>query len=202
MLSKIKWWNKFSKKLTPPEVEYGAIRRFLGNLKGKLVLEVGCGTGHLIERYRKDDLFEGLRIVGTDLSPGMIEQALKRNPQTFFVLMSATDLPFRDEVFDKAYSWGVYHYLPWWKQKNAISEVHRVIKDRFVVHIFRMNRKWLRVWYRRYRYWRKNRGNPNYSTFAVLGYRVFRKFRKLFMGLEKDTLPISDHDPCILVAKK
>jgi ubiquinone/menaquinone biosynthesis C-methylase UbiE len=55
------------------------------------VCDMGCGPGH-VARYLRD---AGTSIFGLDLSPGMVEQARKRNPGISFQLgdMTAIDLP-------------------------------------------------------------------------------------------------------------
>lgn len=57
--------------------------RFARETKGQgEVCDMGCGPGH-VARYLRD---AGASVFGLDLSPGMVEQARKRNP----------DIPFRE----------------------------------------------------------------------------------------------------------
>ncbi len=56
------------------------------------IADVGCGPGH-VTRYlasRHD------RVVGVDLSPGMIEVARRRSPEITFTVASMLDLPVGD----------------------------------------------------------------------------------------------------------
>ena len=55
------------------------------------ICDIGCGPGH-VARYLHD---AGASVFGLDLSPGMIEQARKRNPQIPFRQgnMMALDIP-------------------------------------------------------------------------------------------------------------
>jgi ubiquinone/menaquinone biosynthesis C-methylase UbiE len=55
--------------------------RFAAELKGRGdICDMGCGPGH-VARYLHD---RGATVFGLDLSPGMIEQARKRNPGIAF----------------------------------------------------------------------------------------------------------------------
>src|SRR5690606_29909901 len=71
------------------ESEY--VRRFG---EGREVLEVGCGTGLVLERIARF----ASKAKGIDLSPGMLEKARARGLDV--VEGSATDLPFAEESFD------------------------------------------------------------------------------------------------------
>lgn len=60
---------------------------------GKSVLEVGCGTGHLLSHLRPS------RGIGIDISPGMIGIAKEMNPEFEFHVMDAEDMKL-NEKFD------------------------------------------------------------------------------------------------------
>jgi 2-polyprenyl-3-methyl-5-hydroxy-6-metoxy-1,4-benzoquinol methylase len=69
------WWDK--NRVTPPvdgnnwpSIEI--IRSVLGTIHGKLLLDCGSGVGCHIERYTA----EGARVVGFDLTIGMIEECI------------------------------------------------------------------------------------------------------------------------------
>ncbi len=54
----------------PVEIER-ALRPYAGRFTGRLVIDLGCGTGLMGERFRD----AAGRLIGIDLSPGMLEQA-------------------------------------------------------------------------------------------------------------------------------
>ena len=87
---------------------------------GKDVLEVGCGTGLLLARFR--DFAKTTR--GIDLSPGMLEKAKARGLDV--VEGSATSLPFEDKSFDVACSFKVLAHIP--DIAMALSEMVRVVR--------------------------------------------------------------------------
>jgi len=72
---------------------------------GKEVLEVGCGTGLILQRVAS----VADRAVGMDLSAGMLEHARNRGLEV--VKADATDLPFEDQSFDLVYSFKVLAHV-------------------------------------------------------------------------------------------
>lgn len=85
------------------------------------VLEVGCGAGALSEYMYCD-------YIGIDRSRSLI----KRNIEFYHnqcLVAEAADLPFKDAVFDKVFSWGVFLYFDNKNYaKRAIDEMVRVCK--------------------------------------------------------------------------
>jgi len=79
------------------------------NLRGKLVLDVGCGMGRFAEVATR----WGARVIGIDLSAAA-EVAAKNLADREFVAFQADvfALPFAPESFDLIYSMGVLHHTP------------------------------------------------------------------------------------------
>ncbi|MCC6763113.1 MAG: methyltransferase domain-containing protein [Deltaproteobacteria bacterium] len=81
-----------------------------GALRGKLVLDVGCGFG----RHMYVAGLEGAEVVGVDLSGG-VDRAYavnRRRTRCHVVQANVLDRPFRDGVFDVVWSFGVLHHMP------------------------------------------------------------------------------------------
>jgi ubiquinone/menaquinone biosynthesis C-methylase UbiE len=99
------------------ELEAEFVRRFA---TGQEVLEVGCGTGLVLERIR------GFARVarGVDISPKMLERALERRLDV--QLASATALPFADATFDVACSFKVLAHVR--EIETALAEMARVVR--------------------------------------------------------------------------
>ena len=87
---------------------------------GKSVLEVGCGTGLILERLGQ----VAARTVGVDLSPGMLEHARSRGLEVHEA--SATELPFEDASFDVACSFKVLAHVE--QIDRAMAEMARVVR--------------------------------------------------------------------------
>lgn len=68
--------------------------RFAGRVRGEgLVCDLGCGPGQ-VARYLHDKKVE---VCGVDLSPGMLEQARRLNPDIAFMQGDMLALPVADE---------------------------------------------------------------------------------------------------------
>jgi SAM-dependent methyltransferase len=95
------------------------------------MLDVGCGLG----RQSAEMIHRGYRVVGTDISSGLLSYAAAAA-----VPVAAADalrLPFADETFDTVYTIGVLHHLggpP--EQQAACQEIARVLRPggRFLIH--------------------------------------------------------------------
>lgn len=106
--------------------------------EGKQVLEVGCGTGLVLERVQA--FAAGAK--GVDLSPGMLEKAAARGLDVREA--DATQLPFEDESFDVAYSFKVLAHVP--DFRGALAEMARVVRPggRLVFDVYnRASMRWL-----------------------------------------------------------
>jgi len=82
----------------------------LEELHGKLVLDIGCGSG----RFAEVALRYGATVVGIDLSLA-VDAAYKnigRHPNMHILQADVFKLPLKREVFDVIYSIGVLHHTP------------------------------------------------------------------------------------------
>jgi SAM-dependent methyltransferase len=81
----------------------------LDALRGKTVLDVGCGFGrHMYVAHER-----GAEVVGVDLSGGVDRawQNTARNPRCHVVQANIFDAPFRTGVFEVVWSFGVLHHM-------------------------------------------------------------------------------------------
>src|SRR5437588_7327474 len=131
--------DDFYKKagLTPEEV------------RGKLILDVGCGMG----RYAEVATRWGARVVGIDLSAAA-EVAARNLADRDFVAFQADvfALPFALESFDIIYSIGVLHHTP--DCEAAVKTLDKYLKPGglLVVWLYSGYNKWYRFsdFYRRF----------------------------------------------------
>lgn len=89
-------------------------------VRGRRVLEAGCGTGLILERLRPI----AASVVGADLSAGMLEKARARGHEV--VQASVTDMPFEDASFDTVCSFKVLAHVE--DAAGALREMARVVK--------------------------------------------------------------------------
>jgi len=109
-------WKYYSTTQLDSRRDYGSEKDFAQktglkpeDLKGKLVLDVGCGTGRFAEVATR----WGARVIGIDLSMAS-EVAAKNLAERDFLAFQADvfALPFAPETFDCIYSVGVLHHTP------------------------------------------------------------------------------------------
>jgi len=97
-----------------------------------IVLDVGCGTGFLTQRFAELAQDTG-KIVGVDLSPSMLKVAADNlarrglRQSVEFRVGDAEDLPVEDGFADAVVGNMILHHCP--RPKQAISEMARVLKQ-------------------------------------------------------------------------
>jgi ubiquinone/menaquinone biosynthesis C-methylase UbiE len=92
-----------------------------------IVLDVGCGAGHVAEQIAP----HVRQVVGVDLTPALLAVGAKRLRDAGIanVLLqegNAGDLPFVDESFDLVVSRGALHHMP--RPEQALAEIARVCR--------------------------------------------------------------------------
>jgi len=92
------------------------LRRSLAKVRG-FKLDVGCGEGRLL----------GWASVGVDFSQGMLGRAKKRGRE--LIRASISYLPFRDGVFDFAFSVDTFQHLSPASRREVVQEVKRVSRN-------------------------------------------------------------------------
>jgi SAM-dependent methyltransferase len=111
------------------------------DLKGKLVLDVGCGMGRFAEVATR----WGAHVVGVDLSAAA-EVAAKNLADRDFTAFQADvfSLPFAAESFDVIYSIGVLHHTP--DCEAAVKALDKYLKPGglLVVWLYSGYNKWYR----------------------------------------------------------
>lgn len=129
------WWERFDALVAA------------GDLRGRRVLDVGCGTGQLaaalVERA-------GAKVWGVDASPEMLAVARARVPHGVGLKRGEAEaLPFRDGWFERVVMALVVHLLD---RPQAFAEAARVLvaDGRIVIGTFaseHFDAYWLNPWF-------------------------------------------------------
>jgi ubiquinone/menaquinone biosynthesis C-methylase UbiE len=101
---------KFSQEFTKEN-----LRESNGN-----VLDLGCGTGSYTYLVDRDGC------IGIDLHINALKIAKKYCKRSEFIVSSAINLPFRDEIFDVIFMWEVLEYLKPGSENKLIQEIHKI----------------------------------------------------------------------------
>lgn len=109
---------------TAPENRF--ILQQLGEVRGKYLLDLGCGAGENSVYFAS----RGARCVASDYSPGMVEVALKlaeaNQVQVEGRVVNAMAIDVPDNTFDIVYASNLLHHIP--DPKLTLREMHRVLK--------------------------------------------------------------------------
>jgi len=97
----------------------------LDGVSAEKSLEIGCGYGKMTPWF----LDYTAEHVAIDAEPKLIESAKKNNPGVTFHEALAQDLPFDDNEFDLAITWGVFMHIPPGDIQAAIDELKRVTRS-------------------------------------------------------------------------
>lgn len=108
----------------------GEAIRLLGDIRGRSILDCGCGAGYLSAYLA----FRGAFVSGFDISEGMLRiasQTVRGNGTTGGVHLALANfgrLPFRDASFDLAIGAWILHHTE--SLDEAIRELKRVLKPK------------------------------------------------------------------------
>jgi len=114
--------DEYGKKSLVQQKAARKLIELLAPRAGESVLDVGCGPGHLT-RLLTDAT--GGRVVGTDISGGMIEEAREKYPEIEFRRVAAEDLEYA-EKFDVVFCNST---MQWFANANgAVDRMHSGLK--------------------------------------------------------------------------
>jgi len=117
----LKWvtWGQNGYPLLSNLIDYESLR-------GKKVLDVGCGSGWSSEQFART----GSEITAFDLTPRAVETTKQRfrlyNLPGNILQADVENLPFPDNHFDYVLAWGVVMHTP--DTNKAVNEIWRVLK--------------------------------------------------------------------------
>jgi len=128
-----KWFDKqapvYDEKNVIIYSKYGKIScqnifDYLKNTKYNNLLDIGCGTGYLIDMLSKEN---NAKYTGLDLSPEMLKEAKKKKMKNATFVEGRSDkLPFEDNTFDVVTCSQSFHHYP--ETDKPLQEALRVLK--------------------------------------------------------------------------
>lgn len=99
--------------------------------KDAKILDVGCGKGFLLYEFKK--LLPDSEIRGFDISRYAVENSKEEIRSGLFVYNAKDNYPFKDKEFDLVFSITTLHNLKIFDLKNALKEIERVGKNKYIV---------------------------------------------------------------------
>ncbi|MCK5708677.1 MAG: class I SAM-dependent methyltransferase [Candidatus Aureabacteria bacterium] len=133
----------------------GLVERF--DFGGKTVLDIGTGTGFVLDNFHKD-----ARFIILDISANMLKRNLKKHNNVILGLRADSEqIPLMNSSVDMITLSSVLHHLP--DPAKALDEIYRVLKPKgilFIFHepaesprgmIYRVVRKALRIFFPKYK---------------------------------------------------
>ena len=107
-------------------IEQPAMKRLMPDVKGKSVLDLGCGYGvNAIEFINKG----AKKVVGIDISTKMLEVAKRENshPCVEYLNMDMSEISSLKEKFDVVYSSLAFHYVE--DLKGLLRNIRELLND-------------------------------------------------------------------------
>lgn len=143
------------------DLEAACVRRWL---PGGRVLELGCGTGLVLDRVRRF----APQATGADLSLGMLRRARARGLRV--VKASALALPYRDASLDLVYSFKVLPHVE--GLDRGLAEVARVLAPGGVALLEFYNPRSLRGLWKKLRWWKAKVGEGSHDREVYTAYHT------------------------------
>jgi ubiquinone/menaquinone biosynthesis C-methylase UbiE/uncharacterized protein YbaR (Trm112 family) len=91
------------------------------NRKGQLILDLGCGTGSMLELLTRRDQ----RVVGLDLRPEGLHKMRRKLPEAWLLQAEATNLPLMDGAFDAVLALDILEHVD---DQRLLAEIQRVLR--------------------------------------------------------------------------
>jgi len=178
-----KFMNSPLKGLIQKHLEFRIFKSLLSSLNvdlnGKVILEVGCGSGYGLELISKE--FQPAELVAFDILPELVERTRQRRLPVKLFVGNATDIKQPSEKFDAVFIFTVIHHVEDWN--HALKEVNRVLKPGGILLVNELNRKSLDRIERFLKVWHPKKSRFDWREFheglIASGFRILREKRIL-----------------------
>jgi ubiquinone/menaquinone biosynthesis C-methylase UbiE len=121
--------SKYDDKLSYLDsFEKDELIRLLPDIRNKSILDIGSGTGRIIQTLKRKTSSAGANFTAVDISTEMLNIAKKKNPDIDIVHSDMTDLNLEDDTFDIVIAAFVIVHIHPKDLTKAFDEVARVLK--------------------------------------------------------------------------
>lgn len=121
-------FNKHHSNLTEHKAR---IDFFIQNLKGKKILDIGCGTGRESKYFSE----HGFDTTGIDLCSNLLKIATEKAPNAKFIQMDLRKLDFPKNSFDGIWAYASILHIPKKDAKRTLMGFNRVLKKGGLIFI-------------------------------------------------------------------
>jgi SAM-dependent methyltransferase len=113
------------------------LRRYLGNQVRPRLLEIGCGTGFVLQQLAAENRYQ---LTGLESHIAGLRHARARLPSVEFVQADARDLPY-DAEFDAVGAFDVIEHIA--EDEAVLASIHRALKPGGIFIVTVPQHKWL-----------------------------------------------------------
>lgn len=104
---------------------------FLQNLKGKKILDIGCGPGRDAKYFSE----HGLEVTGIDLTTNFLKIAFQNVPNAKFLQMDMRALDFPENSFDGIWACASFLHVPKKDAKNTLFGFRKILNPAGLMYI-------------------------------------------------------------------
>ena len=117
------WYNRYHARVQASAFEDALVH--VGPLRGKQVLEIGCGSG----RWSRLLAERGAEVLAVDLSPELIDRNRREIPDVRFEVADVLELELTPESIDLAVSVTVIQHLPPHEQEVVAAKLAGFVRS-------------------------------------------------------------------------
>ena len=106
-------------------------QKFVSIVNNSKILDLGCGKGYLLYEIKK--YLPKCEVVGIDISRHAIKNSHTEIKKNLLRLNAKNKLPFKNNQFDLAISFGLFHNFSLNELDKSIKEFSRVSKKNYLM---------------------------------------------------------------------
>jgi ubiquinone/menaquinone biosynthesis C-methylase UbiE len=119
--------------------EKGEILPLLGDIENKQIIDLGCGTGRLIDQIKRHLKAENTRFTAVDISEEMLKITKYKFPDVECINADVKSLPFEDESFDIVVAAFLIVHIR--DLTKVFNEIYRILKPNGILILTNINQR-------------------------------------------------------------